>query len=180
MGMRRRRSFRYLLVVVLIACVSLPGTTVEAAETVNRRRPPKVALRYRGEVVQRATPYTYCWSYSSGRYGTAMCADGFPRYPEAAEVQNFARLVVRIPYPVKPTRWFLHAYRAVSSGTYPTPVGDAEKIPFRLKPHRVRGNVTAWDMVFRVEEPLRDYYLDTGGVLHQGDAYYALHVRTTL
>jgi hypothetical protein len=109
-----------------------------------------------------------------------MCSDGFPDYPAAARVSAPARLVLRIHYPAKPRRWFVHAYRAVNSEDgWTSPVGPRESIPFRLKPHRVQGEVKAWDVVFRVTEPLRHYYLDTGGDLAQGDVFYGLHVRTT-
>lgn len=179
MGMRQD-VLRRLFVVALVACLLAPLAGAVAGERVNRRRPPRVALRYHGEVVQRVAPYTYCWSYTyPDNSGVGMCADGSPSYPEAAEVSAPARLVLRIPYPAKPHRWFLHAYRAVSDeGGWTRPVGPRESIPFRLRPRRVQGEVRAWDVVFRVTEPLRDYYLDTGGDLAQGDVFYGLHVRT--
>ena len=109
-----------------------------------------------------------------------MCADGFPRYPRAVRVPEGSRLVLRIHYPAKPERWFVNAYRAiVRHEHYDETVGDAERIPYKLRPHRVQGTIRAWQLIFRVEEPMRHYYLDTGGDLRQGDAFYSLHVRTT-
>ena len=167
-----------VLLVALLACVVAPGAS--AGSRVNRRHPPRVALRYQGEVVQRAAPYTYCWSYSyPDNSGIGECADGFPDYPAAVRVTAPARFVLRIHYPAKPHRWFLHAYRAVTTeGGWTRPVGPRESIPFRFKPHRVRGEVKAWNVVFHVTEPLRHYYFDTGGDLAQGDVFYGLHVRT--
>jgi hypothetical protein len=175
-------TIRRLLLLTLVASLVAPVATAIAGPGVNHRRPPRVALRYQGEVVQRATPYTYCWSYTyPDNSGIGMCADGFPSYPEAASVSAPSRLVLRVPYPAKPRKWFINAYRAVNSSPsgWDSPVGPREEIPFRLKPHRVQGEVKAWDVLFRVAEPLRDYYIDTGGLLEQGDVYYALHVRTT-
>jgi hypothetical protein len=147
----------------------------------SQKRPPHLSLRYEGDVVQRDRPFTYCWSYSTGDgEATGMCADGFPRFPRAAEVESPTRLSIRVHYPYKPERWFLNAYRAiVRREHYDEPVGDPEKLDFKLRPHRVNGEVKAWDLIFRVTEPMRHYYLETGGDLRQGDAFYALHVKTT-
>jgi len=169
------------IVAVGMSVVLLFGSQALASRSeINRKTPPRISLRYQGEVVQRARPFTFCWAYSNGDgTGTGMCADGFPRYPEPAEVQSPARLTLRIHYPAKPEEWFLHAYREVVRHEHrDEPVGNPETIPFKLRAKRVRGKIRAWDVVFRVEEPLRDYYLDTGGQLRQGDAFYALHVQT--
>ncbi len=147
----------------------------------NRRRPPTLALIYKGEAVQRAKPWTYCWSYTfRDGSGVGQCADGFPNYPDAAQVDAPARLVIRIPYPTAPENWFLHAYRVVRDGEdYDESIGPAEPIGFEMRSRRAQGK-RVWDVVFRVEEPLRDYYIDTGGDLAQGDAFYSFHVGTTL
>jgi len=111
----------------------------------------------------------------------ATCADGFPNYPDPVEVTAPGRVVIRISYPARPERWFVEAYRLIEEKEhYDDGIGPAEPIDFRLKPHRVDGKVRAWDVVFRVAEPLRHYYIDTGGDLAQGDAFYSFHVETTL
>ena len=170
---------RIALIGGLLACVVGAGNVAGAASAAQRRTPPRVAMIYKGEVVQRVQPYTFCWSYSYGGGATGMCADGWPEYPEPAQVEEGSRLRLRIRYPVKPDRWFLHAYRAVvnEDGRDET-VGPPEALEFRLKPHRVDGDVRAWDVVFRVDEALRHYYLSTGGDFPQGDAFYALHAQT--
>ena len=171
---------RKIIVVAMALGTLLSAAQAGAASDVNRKSPPHLSLRFRGDVVQRADAYTYCWSYSSGNTGTGMCADGFSRYPRAAEVPAGSRLVIRIHYPAKPERWHLYAYRTiVRHEHYDETVGEAEKIPFRMRAYRVDGAVRAWDLVFRVEEPMRHYYLETGGDLRQGDAFYSLHARTT-
>ena len=169
---------RRLAVLMTIAGLVLVAAQAGAREP-NRKSPPRLSLRYQGEVVQRARPFTYCWSYTEGGGGTGMCADGFPRYPHAAQVQAPTKMVLRVHYPGKPAGWFLNAYRAiVRHEHYDEPVGSSEEVPFRLRPHRVDGTTKAWDLVFRLTEPGRHYYLDTGGDLRQGDAFYALHART--
>ena len=164
----------------ITAAMLLVATQAGAASGPNRKSPPDISMRYQGDVVQTARPYTYCWGHSNGDgTGTDECMAGFPRYPRAAKVEAPARLRLRIHYPVKPQDWFLKAYSAiVRHEHYDETVGEAEKIPFRLRPHRVNGKVRAWDLVFRLEEPSRHYYFDTGGDLAQGDAFYALHART--
>ncbi len=171
---------RKLIVISVALGVLFAATQAGAGQNVNRKSPPRLSLRYQGDVVQRARPFTFCWSHSEGDgSGTGMCADGFPRYPRAARVETPAKMVLRIHYPAKPNEWFLHAYRhIVRHQHYDETVGDPEEIPFRLRPHRVNGRNKAWNLVFRLREGIRHYYLDTGGYLEQGDAFYALHVRT--
>ena len=167
-------------VAIVVLLVTIAASSPAAARTqVNRRRPPRIAVLFHGDVLQRATPYTFCWSYSNGDgTGTGMCADGFPDWPRAASVPLGGRVTIRIHYPLKPERWRISAYRAVTrDGDFEEPVGDPERIDYRLHRHRVDGQVRAWDLIFRVDEMPRDYYIDTYGDLRQGDAYYALHVR---
>lgn len=170
---------RRLAVLMMIAGVVLVAAQAGAQVGPNRKSPPRLSLRYQDEVVQRARPFTYCWTYTEGGGGTGTCADGFPRYPRAVQVEAPAKMVLRIHYPAKPTEWFLNAYRAiVRHEHYDETVGSSEEIPFRLRRHRVDGTTKAWELVFRLTEPARHYYLDTGGDLRQGDAFYALHART--
>ena len=171
---------RKLIGVVVAATLLLGAQGALAGTEVNRKRPPRLTLRYQGEVIQQARPFTYCWSHANDDgTGTGVCADGFPRYPKAAQVEAPARLVLRIHYPAKPEGWFLRAYRAiVRHEHYDETVGEGYKIPFKMRPHKVNGKVYAWNLIFRVEEANRHYYLDTGGDLRQGDAFYALHLRT--
>ncbi len=148
----------------------------------NRRRPPTLRLIYKGEVLQRARPWTYCWSYTfKDGSGVGTCADGMPNYPEAAEVDAPARIAIRIPYPARPTNWFVEAYRLIEEKDgYDDGVGPAEPIDFRIKPHRTPSGSRVWDVVFHVIEPTRHYYIDTGGDLSQGDAFYSFTVETNL
>lgn len=170
---------RTLLVACLATGLIAAGHSAQTAEA-NRRTPPRVSMIYKGEVVQRVRPYTFCWSYGSYDGGASgMCADGSPHYPKAARIEAGSRVRLRIGYPAKPGGWFLEAHRAVVEHEgWHEPVGPVEEIPFRLKPHRVDGVVKAWDLVFRLDEPVRHYYLNTGGDLRQGDAFFALHART--
>lgn len=173
--MRRSTS---LLVILLVATLVVPAGAREPGP--NRPSPPHLSLRYKGEVIQRARPFTFCWSYAEpDGSGYGICADGFPRYPRAARVDAPARLTLRIHYPAKPSEWDLTAYRAIVRRDYADePRGPGEEIAYKLRPHRSGGIIRAWDLVFRLDQPLRHYYLDTGGQLRQGDAFYTLHVRT--
>ena len=171
---------RKALVLTLLSVLVLSASASADVTGPNKRKPPNLRLVYKGEVVQRAQPYTFCWSTQDpDGGGVGMCADGFPRYPKAVKVDAPTRLTIRIPYPAKPSEWYLRAHRAIVRHDYwDEPVGPAEEIPFKLKPRRVDGKIRAWRVVFRVEEPARHYYLDTGGILKQGDAFYTLHVKS--
>jgi hypothetical protein len=165
---------------ILLLCASIAPAA--QGHQANRRRPPTLFVVHKSDMIQRASPYTYCWSRTTrDGGGIGMCADGFPQYPEPAEVGSKNRVIVRIAYPVKPEEWFLEAHRLITeSSSGDQAMGPGEPIDYKLKPHRERGQVVAWDLVFRLDEPLRHYYIDTGGDLAQGDAFYALHLETSI
>src|SRR5687768_10281835 len=104
---------RIAIIAGFLACLVGAANVAGAGTAPQRRTPPRVAMIYRGDVVQRVQPYTFCWSYADGDGATGMCADGWPDYPRPAQVEAGSRLRLRIRYPVRPDEWFLHAYRAV-------------------------------------------------------------------
>jgi hypothetical protein len=156
-----------------------PSLDAASSERVNRKSPPRIDVVLRGERIQSARPYTYCWSYSYGDGGVGMCGDGFWQFPRAARVHSPARIRLRINYPVKPREWYIDAYRAVvrHQGWHEA-IGPRERITYHWAPHRSHGRIVAWDAILKVTESMRHYYIDTGGYLAQGDAYYTLHLRT--
>jgi hypothetical protein len=141
--------------------------------------PPRLAVVYRHGVIQRASPYTFCWNYDSGGgTGYGLCADGTRGYPSAVSVHAPTRVAIRIRSTDRPRRWFMSAAPRVRHHSYwDEPIGST-KLPFRLVPHRVQGQITGWDAIVRLTEPDRDYYIDAGGYFPRGDAWYTLHLHT--
>ena len=170
---------RKLMIAGVLGALLIPIGTARADHDLNRRNPPRVRLMHQGEVVQRASAWSYCWSYSTDEWGVGQCADGFPSYPAAAAIEGPDRVVLRIPYSAKPKRLGIIAYRKIRrEGGWDEPIGRGERLEHTLKPHRVQGHVSAWDAIFRLDNDGRHYYLDVNTRLYQGDPSYALHAPT--
>ena len=143
------------------------------------RRPPAAVLRLHGQTVQRGNLITYCWSYQEpdSNYGVAVCADGTYNWPDAAEVGAPARVSMRFRKAQRPRRLSLSAYSEINR--YGAPRGQRERLAYRLRPVRSKGEIVAWDAVFRLRESGRHYYIEAFSVWREGDAFYNFHVTTS-
>ena len=167
---------------VLAACVGMIATSTVApasASTAPRHGPPAIAAVYKHDVVQRTSPYSFCWTYTTAHGGYGICADGTTTFPPAATVHAPARVIVRVRSAAEPKHWSVTASSKIRHYRgFDTLVGGHD-LAFRLAPHRVRGAITAWDLVLRLPQRHRDYYIETGGSFVGGnDAFYRLHLQT--
>lgn len=170
---------RKMLIVGVLGALLVPIGAARADHDLNRKNPPKVRLMHQGEIVQSASSWSYCWSYSTDEWGVGQCSDGMPSYPRAAVIEGPDRVTLRIPYSAEPERLGIIAYRKIKREYgWDEPVGRGERLQYTLKPHRVKGHVSAWDAIFTLEEDDRHYYLDVNARLYQGDPSYVLHART--
>jgi hypothetical protein len=168
-------------VLVLAACVGMIATSPAAlaSATTTRQGPPAISAVYRHDVVQRATPYSFCWTYTTAHGGYGICADGTSTFPRAATLHAPARVTVRVRSAEQPKHWSVTAGSKIRHYAGFDRLVGGRALPFRLAPHRVRGTITAWDLVLRLTRPDRDYYIETGGSFGSGkDAFYRLHLHT--
>ena len=105
------------------------------------------------------------------------------RYPETNSVAAGSELRVRIFKTQRPDSFFVAAYREVDENG--EPAGEAQTLKRTLERVVRDGKTVAWDAVFSVNRPSRDYYLITEG--HWNDregcdadqfAYWSFHVKT--
>jgi hypothetical protein len=104
-------------------------------------------------------------------------------FPEVDRVAAGSELRVRILKSQRPDSFEVVAYpRADAEGQ---PAGQARQLPSTLKRVVVDGRTVAWDAVFSVNRPARDYYLiteghwrDTEGCGNDQFAYWSFHVKT--
>ena len=105
------------------------------------------------------------------------------RFPEIDSVAAGAKLRVRISKTQRPDTFLVGAYRAVDENGEPS--GEARMLKRTLQRVVVDGKTVAWDAIFSVKSPSRDYYLVTEG--HWKDregcgadqfAYWSFHVKT--
>ena len=161
-----------LLALGMVLSTAGPSLAVE-------KRPPRAVLRAHGETVQRGRLGSYCWSYQEpdSDYGVGVCADSIWSFPEAAELRVPARTAIRFKKVQRPRRLGIAAWRDLNRHGYPK--GDSERIAYRLRPVRSRGEVVAWDAIFSLREADRHYYIDAFPRWREGSASYTFHVKTT-
>lgn len=105
------------------------------------------------------------------------------RFPETDSVAAGANLRVRIFKAQRPDSFFVAAYREVDENG--EPAGEAQMLKRTLGRVVRDGKTVAWDAVFSVNRPSRDYYLISGGLWHDTEgcdadqfAYWSFHVKT--
>lgn len=105
------------------------------------------------------------------------------RFPEADTVAAGSKLRVRISKRQKPDSFEIAAYRALDEEGEPG--GEARLLKRTLERVVVDGKTVAWEAVFSVKNPGRDYYLISEGHWQDregcgGDqyAFWSFHVET--
>ncbi len=105
------------------------------------------------------------------------------RFPEADRVAAGAKLRVRVSKAQRPDSFEVAAYRTVDEEGEPS--GEGRLLKRSLKPVTVDGQTVAWDAVFSVDRPGRDYYLvsegrwqDSEGCHNEQFASWSFHVET--
>ena len=105
------------------------------------------------------------------------------RFPEADRVAAGSKLRVRVSKEQRPDSFEVAAYRTVDEKGEPS--GEGRLLKRSLKPVTVDGQTVAWDAVFSVDRPGRDYYLvsqgrwqDSEGCQNEQFAFWSFHVET--
>jgi len=104
-------------------------------------------------------------------------------FPEADRVAAGSKLRVRVSKAQRPDSFEVAAYRTADEEGEPS--GEGRPLKRSLKPVAVDGQTVAWDAVFSVNRPGRDYYLvsegrwqDSEGCQNEQFASRSLHVET--
>ena len=105
------------------------------------------------------------------------------RFPETDAVAAGSKLRVRVSKAQKPDSFKIAAHRTLDKDGEPS--GEARLLSRTLQRVVVDGKTVAWDAVFSVKNPGRDYYLVSEGHWQdregcRGDqfAFWSFHVRT--
>jgi hypothetical protein len=104
------------------------------------------------------------------------------RFPEVDRVAEGSKLRVRVLKSQRPDTFSIIAYPKVDEGA---PSGQGRQLGASFKPIVKDGRTVAWDVIFHVDRPLRDYYLVSEGHWkdRQGSdsdqwAHWSFHVKT--
>ena len=104
-------------------------------------------------------------------------------FPKTASVATGAKLRVRVSEVQRPDPFEIAAYRTVDVNGEPS--SEAQMLKRTLERVVVDGKTVAWDAVFSVNRPNRDYYLVTGGLWQDREGcgrdqftYWSFHVKT--
>jgi hypothetical protein len=105
------------------------------------------------------------------------------RFPYTDSVVAGAKLRVHISKRQKPDSFEIAAYRTVDENGQPS--GEGRLLKRTLERVVVDGKTVAWEAVFSVKRPSRDYYLiaeglwkDREGCGNEQFAYWSFHVKT--
>jgi len=160
-----------LLALTAIALASSGGVAYSQQD----HRPPKTVLYEGQRELQTGRLGSYCW-FGPSRGG--RCADMAELGSSAADsVRAGSTLHVRVLKPQRPERFSISAYRKVDEWGFPT--GRTRRLESSLRGVVQDGHTVAWDVLFRVNEPGRHYYLNAFGVWEgAGDASWTFHVKT--
>jgi hypothetical protein len=170
--------------------VALTGVVLGAqgpASAHDHQIPRTVLMKGAKELQRGVKVVDSAWSYYvGGDYVTQtnVYAWGFPKEDRVAAG---SKLRIRILKTQKPDTFNITAYpKAVLNNGYWEPSGEERLLRSSLKPVVQDGQTVAWDAVFYVNRPDRDYYLVSEGHWQDvegpsGDdqwAHWSFHVKT--
>ena len=177
-----------LAVATALATLAVFAAEARASEASFGRYPPNAVLMKGDTAIQKGLGGSTCWSYwnEAKDSGVGYCADTLYMFPRSgASLRAGTRLHIRLGKPERPEDFTITAYKGFDKEEK-WPIGKGRRLDTNLRPVERDGKTVAWNVFFRVNEPGRDYYLDTFALWKQvpnthissGDATYFFHVRT--
>ena len=183
-----RGGWRWIVALVAAMLVGLLGVLLLASGTAQAHdhQIPNTVLKKGAKELQAGTLVKESsWHYPSGDNECTNETTFYrTRFPETDRVAAGAKLRVRVSKVQRPDSFFMGAYREVDENGEPS--GEARMLKRTLERVVVDGKTVAWDTVFSVNRPNRDYYLVTGGLWKDREgcggneqfAYWSFHVKT--
>jgi hypothetical protein len=172
-----------LLVAAVVGAGVVAGT--QALALAHDHRVPKTVLMEGHQELQAGIKvYEFKWIYpSTGTICAFQYATLVTRFRAADTVVAGSKLRVRILKTQRPRSFDILAYKRVNENEIP--IGKGRALPVTLRRVLQEGETVAWDAVFRVDRPNRDYYLiseghwkDVEGCGGDQYAYWSFHVQT--
>ncbi len=189
-----RRRALVLLGAMVVALMGVVVVTQEPASAHDHLIPKTVLMKGANELQTGRLVVDSSWTQPAGGgefvTQTASYSWGWPEVdrsgvPKADRVAAESRLRVRIYKKQQPDTFSIMAYpKVVQNGDYWEPSGQGRLLRSSLKPVVQDGRTVAWDAIFYVNRPDRDYYLVSEG--HWKDvqgsgadqwAHWSFHVR---
>ena len=176
------------LVVVLLAAMAaglLGLLGAQGSAQAHDHQIPQTALKKGAEELQAGTLVKESsWDQLTGDDECLNLSTIYrTRFPETDRVAAGAKLRVRVSKAQRPDSFVIAAYRTVDEEGEPS--GQGRLLKRSLKPVVVDGRTVAWDAVFSVNRPGRDYYLvseghwqDSEGCQNEQFAHWSFHVKT--
>ena len=172
--------------VVLLVAVTLSGVLAASGQArAHDHVVPETVLKKGDRGLQAGTGVIESsWVYPAGG-GVCTSETAFYtfRYPDVDRVAPGSALRVRVFKAQRPDSFEIGAYPKVDEKGQPE--GRGRRLGSTLKPVVRDGKTVAWDAVFTVERPDRDYYLigsgrwkDRQGCGMEQYAYWGFHVET--
>ncbi len=179
-------GWRRTFVLLAAMAVALAGAVLVAQRPVSAHdhRIPNTVLKKGAKELQAGTRVVESsWDRPSGNLCENVNTIYSTRFPETDRVAAGSKLRVRIFKSQRPDSFKIAAYRTVDENGAPS--GEARLLKRSLERVVRDGKTVAWDAVFFVNRPGRDYYLISEGHWQDREgcgadqfAYWSFHVKT--
>lgn len=173
----------FLLAAVLLGLAGI--VLAQAPAEAHDHRIPATVLKKGARELQAGTKvFESSWNAPAVGGGCVTQATIYrTRFPEADSVPAGTELSVRVSKAQRPDSFEVVAYKALDENG--EPAGDGRPLKRSLERVVRGGETVAWDAVFTVKNPGRDYYLVSEGHWQDSDgcrgdqfAFWSFHVRT--
>ena len=179
-----RRITFVLLAAIAVALVGIVLVAQRPVSAHDHQIPNTVLMKGAKELQAGTRVVESSWDLPSGENECVNENTSYiTRFPETDRVVAGSKLHVRIFNSRRPDSFEIAAYRAVDENGAPS--GKARLLNRSLERVVQDGKTVAWDAVFFVNHPGRDYYLISEGHWQDRDgcgadqfAYWSFHVKT--
>ena len=187
-GTPRKHTRRLWMTFMLVLAMALAAIAVVAAEAragSYSDKFPKQVLMKGATVLQHGRFYYGSWHWYEAGEWNKVHADGIGGFPQADTVRAGSTLHIMTNKPERPASFRIRAYKKVDQ--WSNPIGTGRLLDTTFRRIERDGKTVGWDVFFRVNEPNRHYYLETGGRWERvpdshisfGASHENFHVKTT-
>jgi hypothetical protein len=179
------RTSVFVMMIAMMALASIVIVAAEARAGSYSDRFPKQVLMKGTTVLQDGNFYYGTWNWYEAGEWNRVHADGLGGFPRADTLRAGSRLHIKINKPERPTSFRIRAYKKVDQ--FSTPIGQGRLLNTTFRRIERDGKTVGWNVFFRVNEPNRHYYLETGGRwervpdthISYGNSHENFHIKTT-
>ena len=184
-GTPRKHAKQLLMTFMLVLAMALAVVAAKAQAGSFSDESPEQVLMKGTTVLQHGKFYYSTWHWYEAGEWNKVHADGIGGFPRADTVRAGSRLHIKLNKPERPATFRIRAYKKVDQ--FSNPIGTGRLLNTTLRRVERDGKTVGWNVLFRVNEPNRHYYLEASGRwervpgthISYGSRHENFHVKTT-